>query len=1108
MSLNVKGPETAPSLEEKKALLAKLIRRRSARSKIAPVSLGQERLWFVAQLARGSAVYHVPVGMRLRGEFGYRALHQALAAMVERHEILRTAVPTMNGLPVQEIFAEVDPRLPVVDLSGLPEALRPALEQRLGDELFSRRIDLGRPLLWRAALVRSRADCQGFFFTVHHIAFDDGSARIFGRQLTALQRAYGRGEPAPLGPPRLQYGDFARWQRRRLESGDLQPSLEYWRRQLAGLPTLELATDRPRPKIQTFDGKRVAVRLDGTTLDRLRAEGGRLGVTLFMSLLAGFQTLLYRFSGQTDVPVGTPVTGRTREETEELIGYFVNMVVMRGDLAGEPSFGELASRTRRRVSEALSHQQVPFEWLVDELQPARDLSRNPLFQVAFVMLNISSDDYEFEGTRASGLEVDYRFSKFDLTLTLRVDRQGLLGFLEFNARLFDTTTGERMAAAFVRLVEAAALEPGKRLGELPSLGPAERQRLREWCGRPAAPGPLPVYQIFEARADQDPAALALCWPGGTLDYAALDTRAARLASHLASLGSGPETVVGLLVEGLAERVVGALGILKAGAAYLPLDPEHPPARLAAVTSEAGARLVVTEARWLERLGTGGARAICLDRDQPAIDAETPARRRPALPEQLAYVVFTSGSSGRPKGVAVGHGALAALVSWHLRAFAPGAGDRATQVAGAAFDASIWEIWPALATGASLHRPAPEERAHPEALRDFLVREGITESFLPTPLAELVLGLEWPAETRLRWLLTGGDTLRVWPRRGLPFTLSNNYGPSENAVVATSTAVYPRQPGTAGLPSIGWPIDGVEVRLLDRHARPVPLGVGGELYLGGASLARGYLGRPGRTAEVFVPDPIGERAGARLYRTGDLARHLPTAELEFRGRADQQVKVRGHRIEPGEVEAVLGRHPGVCQAAVQATAGASSERRLVAYYAKALQPGPSAEELRAYLLELLPAYLVPDLWVELESLPTNANGKLDRRRLPVPDGRRPELEVAYVEPESELEVCIAAVWRESLGVDRVGIHDNFFDLGGNSLKMIQVHRRLEQALGQEVAILTLFSCPNVKDLAEHLSGQPSAVDTLEAEASSELQQGKQRLLRRMPRWTGTQQEEQP
>ncbi|HEX8353506.1 MAG TPA: amino acid adenylation domain-containing protein, partial [Pyrinomonadaceae bacterium] len=866
-----------------------------------PLSFAQLRLWLVSQFEPDTSVYNVPVALRFGGRLDRAALASALRDVITRHEVLRTSFRVVGQEPAQVIEPEPEFELHVTDLRGLPGREREAEAMRLARAEAQRPFDLTRAPLVRAALVRLRDDEHVLLLTLHHIVSDAWSLGVLVKELAALYEAHTTGVTPPLAPLAFQYADFAHWQRRLLAGAALEKQLAYWRRRLADAPpVLELPTDRPRPAVQSHAGKTLTFAIPGAVAASLAALGRRENATPFMTLLACFKVMLHRYTGQTHVVVGSPVAGRGRAEVEPLIGFFVNMLPLNTALAGDMTFRELLARVRSSTLDAYAHQDVPFEKLVEELQPGRSLSHAPFFQVAFALQNTPRTELSLPGLTLGLLEVERETSKFDLTLTVDERADGLVASFEYSTDLFDEPTVRRMAAHFKTLLRGIAARPDARLSELPLLEPGERRRLlvdfndtaRDY-GRDVC-----VHQLFEQHARRSPEAVALTYGGEQLTYGELNSRANDLARRLRGLGVGPEVRVAILLERSAALVVSALATLKAGGAYVPLDPQYPSERLRFMLADSGAQVLLTDSSLGARLSADApVRTLRLDTDcaLPADEGDADVRVEVG-PSNLAYVIYTSGSTGVPKGVAVTHGGLLNLVRWHVEAFDVNARDRATQLAGVSFDASVWEVWPYLASGASLHLPDEETRLTPERLRDWLASRAVTVTFLPTPLAEQVLALSWPPDVALRTLLTGGDRLHRHPPSGLPFGLVNNYGPTECSVVATSGAVPAGVPGESAAPAIGRPVSNARVYVLDERMEPAPVGVPGELYVGGEGLARGYQGSPALTAERFVPDPFSAEPGARLYRTGDVARFLADGRVEFIGRRDGQVKVRGFRVE--------------------------------------------------------------------------------------------------------------------------------------------------------------------------------------------------------------------
>ncbi len=1058
---------------------------RSERKGDLPLSFAQSRMWFLHQLAPGSPVYNIPFAVRLAGALDPAALTAAVREVVRRHEALRTTFHDVGGRPAQAIAppeAAVSQVVPVIDLGALPAGAREAELRRLGAESAGLPFDLARGPLLRLGLVRLEGRDHALLLNMHHIISDGWSMGVFVGELAALYEDLRSGRPPSLPALPIQYADFADWQSRWLSGEVLERHLAWWRGRLEGKPaTTELPFDRPRSEagaaLRAVAGKRRLVVPAGLT-SALRALAEREGVTPYIVLLAAFDAVLARYGRQDDISVGTPTANRTRAEVAGLIGFFVNTLVLRVDLAGDPTFRELVGRAGEAALGAFAHQDLPFEKLVEELHPERALTVTPLFQVMFSYQNAPLPRIELPGLTLSGVESDTATAMFDLTLTTGEigagpDAGGLRLTLEYASALFEAATAERMLGHFAHLLAAAVAEPGRRLSALPLCSEAELfQLLAEWNDTEAdAPDVLLAHQLVAARAAADPEALAVAGGGERLSYGELDARAGRLACHLRELGIGREAAVTVCLERSPALLVAMLAVLKTGGAYLPLDPAYPPERLAGILAEAAAPLVLTREGLRDRLPVevSGARVLALDSlDLPPSPGGSGVRMGEGGQggDGLAYVIYTSGSTGVPKGIEVTHGSLRNLITWHHGVYGIRPGDRAALIAGPGFDASVMEIWPLLAAGASIHVPDDETRIAPRRLLDWLVRERITLCFLPTPLAELVLREEMPAGLALRALFTGGDKLMRGPRPGLPFPVYDHYGPAECTVVTTWT---PAPPDPAA-PSIGRPIRNDRVYLLDRDLAPVPLGAPGELFCGGGGLARGYRRRPDLTAERFVPDPFAP--GGRLYRTGDLARFRPDGMLEFLGRLDDQIKVRGFRLELGEVEAAITRHPGVAACAVVARRDDRGDVRLAAYVVPeaALEEPPiqlTGSDLRRALRARLPEHMVPAVVVLLDALPLTPNGKIDRRALPEPPAAQAAGAGGHVPPRTAVEEELARIWAGLLALpfDRVGVNDNFFDLGGHSLLATQCVAQVRERLGAEIQLQSLFGNATLGEIAD-------------------------------------------
>jgi amino acid adenylation domain-containing protein len=1054
----------------------------------APLSFAQRRLWFLDRLLPGNPAYNISAAFLLRGPLDVRRFEQSLQAVAARHEALRTVfVPGPDGEPRQRVLPPGQFKLEV-GTTDVSSAANPAAEARAAAAAEAAQpFDLGRGPLARVRVLRLGPEEHAVICSLHHIISDGWSTGVFIREMGAQYAALAAGRPDPLPPLALQYADYAAWQRSPASAAAAETSVRWWRERLAGLPALELPADFARPAIQGFRGGSVPIETGAPMRAALAALAKQEETTIFAVALAAFQAALAAWSGQRDFAVGTPVAGRTRSELEPLIGFFVNTLVLRADLAGDPSFADLVRRTRAGVQDALARQDAPFDRLVEELNPERQLSHTPLVQAVLSFEQAGGPRLELPGLILTPIEPAAAIAKFDLTLSLTDAPSGLRGTLDYNAELFAPKTVAQFARLLQRLLAAAAASPQAKLSALLAPDAAEMEALAQLERGPDL-ATLPRHAVPALVAEwarRSPQAIAILEAGRALSYRELDARARGLARTLRARGVGPETVAAVCLPRSAGLALAQLAIWYAGGAYLALDPAHPAERLRMLAAEARVRAIITD-RSLEGIFRGGP-VSPLDWDDAESEPDQPIAA--VADGQLAYVIHTSGSTGRPKAVAVSHGALSNLAAWHCDAFALEEADVATLVAGVAFDASVWELWPALAAGACVSVAPPEAVAQPEALRDWIVATGATLSFAPTPLAELLLRLPWPAATRLRWMLTGGDKLRTAPPADLPFKLSNNYGPTEHAVVATSGLIEPD--GAARSPDLGRPIARTSVRLLGPGLGRVPLGAVGEIFLTGASLARGYLGRPDLTAEAFGPDPLAAEPGGRLYRTGDLARWRPDGSLEFRGRADQQVKIRGVRIELGEVEAVLLALRGVA-AAVADVRPAGGEPALAAWLVAAAAERPSEAELRSALRERLPAALIPAHLTWLDRLPLTPNGKVDRRALPAPDlagsaGGEP--------PATPLEEAIAAIWGDVLGRGEIGVNRSFFDVGGHSLLLVQVQARLQESLARPVPMLDLFAHPTVRALAAHLGGAAGADGAATVAAAAQRADAQREALRR-------------
>jgi amino acid adenylation domain-containing protein len=1044
-----------------------------ARDVDLPLSFAQARLWFIDQLGPGNPAYNIGAARRFRGPLAIGALEWSLHEIIRRHEALRVTFPTIRGQAVQIVTPSQDFRLPIVDISELPEERRESEMNRAAGEEATRPFDLARGPLLRSLLVKIGEQDHMLLVIMHHIVSDGWSTSIFLREMTTLYNAFCTGEQSPLASLPIQYVDFAVWQRNWLQGEILQTQLSYWQQQLGGkLPVLELPTDRPRPPVQTFAGAKQSIFIPRGLYDSLMELSKSEAVTLFMSLLAAFATLLYRYSGQDDIPIGTPVANRNRLEVEQLIGFFVNTLVLRTDMSGNPSFRRLLRQVREVTLGAYTHQDLPFERLVEAVEPERDLRLTPLFQVMFVLgaaageASGSLEASDSPGLRASWLPADTATAKFDLTLFISEQPAGLTAALEYNTDLFDAPGIARMLTNYQTLLESIVADPEQRLTRFPILGWAERNQLLSEWNEPENPRPPDccIHRLLAAQSEKTPEAIALVDGEDQFSYSDLHARANKLANYLRREGVAAETLVGICIDRSAEMVVGMLGVLTAGGAYVPLDANQPTERLSLMLDDSKMKLLLTQERLIENLGEHCAKVINLGRDGEAIARES---QSPPIGgtagENLAYVIYTSGSTGGPKGVAINHDSVVTFLGWTLEAFERADFDGVLASTSICFDLSVFEIFAPLICGGTiilagnaLHMPTL-----PAANRIALVNT------VPSAMAELLRIDGVPSSVRTV-NLAGEPVLnslvsQVYKLDGINGVF-NLYGPSEDTTYSTY-ALLERESGQA--PPIGHPIANTQIYMLDRQLELVPVGVQGELHIAGAGLARGYLDRPELTAEKFIPNPFARHQGARLYRTGDLARHLNDGTIDFQGRIDNQVKIRGYRIELGEIEEALREVAYVQDAVVQAWGGTTPESRLVAYIVPARERTIAAEELRGELSARLPEYMLPTHFVVLDGLPLTPNGKVDRRALAPPARTRPEIREVFAAPRDTLELKLLHVWEKVLGVSPIGTRDNFFALGGHSLMAVRLMAAIKDQFHQELPLATLFQRGTVERIADAL-----------------------------------------
>jgi amino acid adenylation domain-containing protein len=1035
---------------------------------VAPASFAQRRLWFLHEFDPESTAYNMAAAVRLEGLVDVDALERTFNEIIRRHESLRTSFTTIDEELMQIVVPEQQLRIEQLDLSDVSAHEREDLiraEIRCASE---RPFDLERNEALRISLLHLSEEESIMIVVMNHINSDGWSIGVLVREMVALYEAFIRGESSPLPELEVQYLDFAQWQKEWLTETVLQEQLDYWKETLGGrLPVLELPGDGPRPVRRTFEGANEMVRLPLDLTAKLKELSREHGSTLFMTLMAAFKVLLYRYTGQEDILVGTPVAGRTRPETENLIGFFVNTLVLRTEINSDLTFADVLARVRETALQAQMHADIPFEMLVEELQPDRSLSQTPIFQVMFVLLNTPMPELKMAGLRVSEIDIEETSAKFDITLTLKEKPAGLTGSLQYSTERFTRERIQRLLGHFQQLLEGIVANPGARVSELPLLTETERQEILVDWNETAAPIPDNhfLHTFFEEQVARTPDSVALVFGDQQLTYAQLNARANQLAHYLRNLGVGPDTPVVICLERSIEMVVGLYGILKAGGAYVPLDPSHPTQRLAFTLSDTKAPVLLTQASLWSQLPPQSAKVVCLDKEWETISKESEENPAVAMsPENLAYAIYTSGSTGQPKGVLITHHAIGNHMLW-MRDYVPLTGmDRVLQKTLPTFDASVWEFFLPLMCGAQLVMARPGGHQDSGYLVDAVIEHEITVlQLVPTMLRAVLSETNIQRCRSLARVFCGGEALthdlqqRLHER--LDSTLVNLYGPTEAAVetvVWTCSKTDERQ-----VVPIGRPITNTQTYLLDARLQPVPVGVAAELYIGGDALGRGYFNRADLTADRFIPNPFSVTPGARLYRTGDICRHLADGAIDYLGRSDHQVKLRGFRIELGEIESTLSQYHGVESSLVVVSEDSSGEQRLVAYFIAKDKIG--VEELRNYLRERLPPYMIPNAFVKMTGFPLLSNGKVDRKALPEPG--IDDLGInEYVAPETPVEIKVAEIWGEVLGVERIGRNDNFFDLGGHSLLATRMMARLNDVYGKIVSLQTVFEKPTLSQFA--------------------------------------------
>ena len=1062
-------------------------------------SFAQQALWFLEQLMGPGSTYNIRRAKRLSGSLNIEALQHSINAIVQRHEALRSCFREHDGEPFQHILPSLQIDCPLIDLQELPPQEREAKAREMIARVNARSFDLERGPLLRTLLVRLSGQDHILLVNVHHIVFDGWSLGIFWRELAAFYRAALQGTQAPLTDLPVQYADYVLWQRDRLQGPLLEQQVAYWKKQLAGLPVLDLPTDFPRPATQSYQGTREPLALSATLTRALKSLSQGQGATLHMTLLAALQVLLHRYCGQDDIAVGSVIAGRHHLQLEGLIGFFVNALVMRSDLSGKPGFRQLLGQVRQSCLDAYSYMEIPFEKLVSELQPQRDTSRNPFFQVMLVLQNTPQVPLDLPGLQVETCDVEQKNAKFDLSISLTESEAGLTGHVEYATDLFKQQTIQRFIGHFECLLEAVVENIDTSIAHLAILTEKERrQLLLEWNDTAVDyPTEQGVHQLFEAQAAHAPEATALVCGEREITYARLNEQANQLAHYLARLEVGPETLVAIAMQRSPEYVVGVLGILKAGGAYVPLDLAYPQERLAFMLEDTGAPVLLTLESMLDQLPDFKGHTVCLDRDREAIGLEERTNpQRSGGGDQLAYVIYTSGSTGLPKGVAVPHRGVARLL-FGIDYVQLDRSQTHLLLGPVSFDISTFELWGSLLHGARLVI-YPDETPDIRKLGVLLEQYEVSVLWLIASLFNLVIDEAPQILQGVRQLLTGGEALSLpHVRRALeqlPQTrLINGYGPTESTTFTCCYTVLRTLPAHLQSVPIGRPIANTQVYILDKNGELLPIGVPGELYVGGAGLARGYHQRADLTAEKFIPDPYADDTTARLYRSGDRVRYFPDGNIEFLGRLDWQLKIRGFRIEPGEIEATLIDHPGVHNAVVTLCDQAGGGKQLVAWLVLD-DPEINEQELGAYLRGRLPAYMAPGVLQQLDALPLTAGGKVDREALEARGSglntsalSRPLTTASDNPPANALEREMVSIWEDVLGVGPVNLQDDFFELGGHSLLAVKLVFEIEKKLGVVLPLSALFENPTVETLLEALCNQkvqnvPVTIIAVRAEGS--------------------------
>lgn len=1110
-------PRLAKLSPEKRALLLKRLREQAAtkaqaqdgeipvvsRDRPLPLSFAQQRLWFLAQFEGASAAYHIANAVKLEGTVDFTLLEQAFQTVVQRHEALRTTFQVQGGMPGQVIAPTLTIPIETVDLRTVPidqqQEQCDAAIRTSTQSLF----DLVKGPLVRVSAIQLADDDMVLAVTMHHIISDGWSIGVLLREVFTLYQALRKGVENPLPELKIQYPDFAHWQREWLQGEVLEQQLGYWEKAMTGAsPLLELPSDRPRPPVHQFRGQSLTFDLPLEVAQSLRTLSKQTNTTLFMVLDAALAVLLYRLSGQEDIVIGSPIANRTRKSLEPLIGFFVNTLLLRHDCSANPAFQDFLMQVQRTALDAYQHQDIPFEQLVDALKTERTLSYTPLFQVMFVLQNAPLEAVTLDGFSLTPLDLENPTSKFDLTIMMEEDGDRLSGIWEYNQDLFDVTTAERMVNQFQTLLEAIAQNPQQPLLELPLLNPAEHHKIVvEWNQTDASyPVETCLHQLFEAQVERTPDLMAAIMSSGRYSYAELNQRSNQLAHSLQANGLTPGDFVGICVDRSLDMMVALFGVLKAGGVYVPMDPTYPADRLSHMLSDAQVSVLLTQSHLQERLPDHAAQVVCLDTawevcaDGTARPiAEQPTTNLPCSRQatDLAYVIYTSGSTGKPKGVMIDHRGAVNTIADINRRYDVKASDRVLGLSSLSFDLSVYDVFGFLAVGGAIVIPEPEAALNPTRWWELIEQEKVTLWNTAPAVMELFVnhlirqGQRIPAS--LRTVMMSGDAISVTlPDQIRQYadhpTISINSlgGATEGSIWSICYPIGTVDPEWTGIP-YGQPLDNQAFYILDPQLQPVPVGVPGELHIGGLGVALGYLNRPELNEKRFLVDPFSDRPDARLYKTGDMGRYRPDGVIEFLGRIDTQVKIRGFRVELGEIEALLLQQKGVSEAVVVVWEPQPGDQRLCSYLV--MDEGQSCvpSQLRNALREQLPVHMVPSVFMDLPAIPLTANGKVDRKALPTPsqqDTQSTQSDVAFIQPKTQTERTIATTWQEVLRLEKVGTQDNFFDLGGHSLLMVQVHAQLQTQLDSPLTIVELFQYPTIASLADYVEQQQTAISATE------------------------------